>query len=254
MTSLLLRAVTRLGKRFDRRYRQSILAGLAACLWFSVFAGAAHDLWAACLVFGFLTVLSIVLVIARFRTRQPIQLPFVAPVLLVLGAYVVSSNYSFDFVSSRFECWVWFYSFVAFYLLINCARTPPELDSFFVLSSYVLIPLALLCVYLRISDQTAEIHGTLINSNILSGFALYWVIFLWQRGFRGWLNILSLTAVSVILLLGRSWWAGFSLAIGFMYYYQELIKTTYFKRRSTLVFFAFLSLVSCGALLFFKFS
>ncbi len=253
MSSPLPRAFTRLGERFDRRYRQSILAGLAACLWFSVFASAAHDLWAACLVFAFLTALSIVLVIGYYRTRQSIQLPFIGPVLLVLGAYIVSSHYSYDFVTSQFECWVWFYSFVGFYLFINCARRPAELNSFFILSSAVLVPLALLCIYHQITAPVLDIGATLINSIILSGFALYWAFILWQRGFRG-SNAISLVAVMVILLLGRSWWAGFSLAIGFMYYYKDVIKAAYFKRRSTFLIFAFLSLFACGVVLFFKFS
>jgi len=253
MSSRQARVFSRLGERFDGYYLRFIQAGLVLCIGFAMFAQAAHDLWAACLVFSFLTALATVLVIGHCRTQQSIQLPFAGPVLFVLGTYVVSSHYSYDFVSSRFECWVWFYSFVGFYLLINCARTPAELDSFFILTSYVLVPLALICVYLRVNDPNPEIHATLINSVILSGFALYWVFFLWPRGFHR-SNTIPLIAVIIILLLGRSWWAIFSLVIGFMYYYQEVIKNNYSKRRSTFLIFAFLSLVSCAAVLFLKFS
>src|SRR5882757_4035862 len=131
MSSFLPRAFIRLGERFDRRYHQAILGGLVACVWFSVFAGAAHDLWAASVVFGILTILVLVLFFGHFRTCRPLQFPFLGPILLVLCAFCISSNYSFDVVSSRFECWVWFFSFFGFYLLYISAQTPADIDAFF---------------------------------------------------------------------------------------------------------------------------
>jgi O-antigen ligase len=254
MSSFLLRAFNCLGEQFDRRYRQSILAGLVACLWFSVFASAAHDLWAACLIFGVLTFLVLVLLMGHFRTRRPIQFPVLGPMLLVLFAFCISSNYSFDVVSSRFECWVWFYSFIGFYLLYNAAQTPLDLDDFFVTSSYVLLPLALLCIYLRMNGTDPDIHATLINSIILSGFVLNWTFFLWDRGVEDRLNATLLSSAFVILLLCRSWWAGFSLAFGFIYYYKEVIKSIYIKRRSAFLLSIFMLFVSSAAIVVYKFS
>ena len=39
-----------------------------------------------------------------------------------------------------------------------------------------------------------------------------------------------------------------------MYYYEEVIKTANFKRRSALIFYSLLSLLACGAIFFFKLS
>jgi O-antigen ligase len=258
MSHSLPRAFPRLGERFDRYYPQIIQIGLAACIWFSAFTSAAQDLWSASVVFGCLTILIPVLLIGHFRTRRTIQLPFNVPVLFVLAIFAVSANSSYDIPTSRLECWMWFFTFIGFYLLLNSTQVSSQSDLFFDLSSYVLVPLSIFCVVQHQLESTdyfpisvfgkmiripyQEIHSNLVNSIVLSGFVLYWIPFLWKKRNQSIVNWILLAAAGFILVLGRSWGAFIVLTLGFMYYFKDSIKTFYFKRKaiftSSLLFFA----------------
>src|SRR6266513_2657407 len=106
---------------FDKHYLRIILYGLAAALWFAVFTQAAVDLWSATLLFGWITLLTVVFCVGRCRDQKPVVLPLWIPSLLILGAFWLSSVSSFDVETSVFEAWGWTFTFLAFYLFINVA-------------------------------------------------------------------------------------------------------------------------------------
>jgi O-antigen ligase len=280
MSLSLTRAFSALGARFDRTYLDLTQLGLAAGIWFSVFFNAAHDEWAACAVFGLLTLLVPFLLLGHFRTRRPLSLPLIYPTLLFLAALVLSTRYSYDFVSSRWESWVWFYCFVAFYLFVNVAQTSSELDLFFVGSSAVLVPLALMCLseqyavattYLRtefpgeafglhLAKVLAkgflynhwEICATLLNSNVLSGFVLYWLFLLWDKRKR-WVCRPILISAFIILLLAHSGWAGMSILVGGLFYKKEILKKLYLERKREFITYFALFTILCAGIVLFKF-
>jgi O-antigen ligase len=253
MSFRITRAISFVGTRFNRFYPNLIQIGLAACVWFSVFANAAYDLWAACIIFTALTFLSTLLLIGHHRTRRSINLPFFEPIVFFMAALILSTRYSYDVATSQFETWIWFYSFIAFYLLINSSRALGTSHLFFVCSSVVLLPMAISCVNEQLKNHW-EIHSTLINSIVMSGFVLYWLFPAWGIIKPAWFGRVLLSAALLILILGRSWSAGMSLVIGILYYNKGKIKLLHIQKGKVFILCFFLLFVLSCAVLGFKLS
>jgi hypothetical protein len=235
---------------FDRSYTRLTQVGLVLSIWFAALMRAAHDHWAACALFAWLTVLSLLFLAGHSRTHRTIQLPCLGSTILILVIMALSCSSSYDVATSRLEIWIWLFCFVGLYLFVNSIETRSSLHSFFLLSGTALIPLAVLCIYEQWTGEPAgygqinlfktsfnyghwEIHATLINSIVMSGFALYWPMILWEGTTKNkWAWVLFISA-AVILILARSSFAGISLGIALLYYYRDYLKQAYFQKENT---------------------
>jgi len=244
-------------KILDRYYKRIVLVGLAMTVWFAVFAHAAHDLWAASTVFLWWTFLFFVFCLGRCRDKIPVKLPLACPSLLFLASLILSSLHSYDLDTSRLEIWGWSFTFLSFYLLTNSAENERDLNLFFTLAGMVILPLFVICAWERLTIQPdawgrREIHATLINSIILAGFTLYWLLFFWNKTLenRRYL-ILSLACVGV-LLIAQSWWAFASITLGYLLYYRKPIAQLEARYRKTMFMTIITTLSLLGWLVSYK--
>lgn len=244
--------------------------GLVGCVWFSVFARAAHDLWASCTIFACLTFFTLLFMVDRFITHKPVRLPLALPSAFLLIAGSVSLTQSFNFAATRHELWILFFSLVAFYLFINSMESAEDVQRFFQRTSLVLIPLALICLYDQITGHPEgyakiqlfsfilsyghwEIAGTLISSILLSSFALFWGFYVLERPQRSPLTILLWLAFAIILILSRSSWAIVSLMGGMVFFESHKLVKLYHKQKKTILVIAMAAAALLLLVLFIKF-
>ncbi len=212
-----------------------LLIGLATIIWFAAFNQAAHDLWAASLVFLLTSILLSIYALFCFRKATRVHLPSGIPVLLVLGAVALSFSHAYDRDTALLESWGWFFAFGFFYLVLNTVEEEKDRDMFLTACGLVTVPLAVLCLWQQLTGHPDswghwEIQGTLVNSLVLSGFALNVLFLFWERSqLRDRPAQLIVLSCSIILVLARSSWAFICVGLGFVHYYQPLI-IAWFKR------------------------
>jgi len=225
-------------KTLDRCYKRFVLVGLAMTVWFATFAHAAYDLWAASAVFFWLTLLFSVFCLGRCRDKISVKLPLAGPTLLFLASLILSCRHSYDLDTSKLEIWVWFFTFLSFYLLINSAENEGDLSLFFTLAGMVILPLSVICAWERLTVQPDTwgrwaIHATLISSIILAGFTLYWPLFFWYKTLENRRYLILLLPCVAVLLIVQSWWAFASIALGILLTYREPIAQLEVRHRKT---------------------
>lgn len=239
----------------DRYYAQVIRWGLIGTLYFGALFQAAHNLWAACVFFGVITLLLLLFCAGRARDGKAIALPFLIPIFAVLLAFIATVPLSYDWEATFQEWWGWVFSFICFYLFINVTETVEQRDRFLTVAGLVIIPIALHCAAQRFLPHTLnsdsnvgvfgygrfevpfsqvllghpfairfghwEIHANLINSVVMAGFTLYWTLLFWRKTVERRLYVGVLLACGFTLILSASWWAFISLGVGAMVYSRK---------------------------------
>jgi tetratricopeptide (TPR) repeat protein len=237
---------------FDRIYSRIIFLGLAFLVWFAALGNAAHDLWSSTLLFCGLTLLSLLFLVGRFRDKKPIKLPLLLPCLLLLAAFYLSTLHSYDVQTTWQDFWGWTYVVLGFFLFLNIVDTPEEAERFMLWAGAVVLPIALYCVWQRFVPAPPsadgapatvglfgygllripfvgwtfryghwEIHATLINSVVMAGFILSWVLLYLKRTGEDRRFGIFLAACALSLFFARSTWSLAMLTIGLGFYYQK---------------------------------
>src|SRR5205809_1215599 len=162
---------------------------MVSAVWFGTFAHASHDLWAASLLFLWITFLALVFCLGRCVDGRALRLPLLIPLSFFLVSVWLSCSHSYDLDTTVFEAWGWTFVVIAFYLFVNVTEKKEEGDTFFLWSGWVLLPLAAFCLWQQFTLQPLgfghweahwdflkpglalafryghwEIHATLINS------------------------------------------------------------------------------------------
>ncbi len=203
-------------RSFQTRIKRIILLALAFVLWFAALAHGAHDVWASSVVFLCLSLIAMAVTTTCLAKSGTIKLPLIFPVSVFLTVLWFSSLFSYDVNSSRLELWGWFFVSIEFYLLINMFETDADKTFFFTSAGIVTIPLSLFALWQQAKGTADpwghwEIHSTLVNSNVLAGFGLVWVVFFGLQGIPRAKRLVLILSGVLILLLARSWWAYLSL-------------------------------------------
>ena len=230
---------------FDHYAARTIAAGLLVVVWFSALARAAHDLWSACVVYLILTGCAILFAILCARRLKSIRLSLWLPWGLLLAAVVASGLHTVDADAWRLDAWGWFFIAVAFYLFTNTIETPERAELFLTAAGFVVLPIAAICLWQQCTGHPIgysdfvvqrgpfsfsiryghwEIHGTLINANVLVGFMLYWPFLFWKKirdDKRFWILYAACLA---ILLMARSWSGALTLMLGHLVFARGRIK------------------------------
>jgi hypothetical protein len=274
---------------FDRIYPRILFFGLVSVVWLAVLCRAGHDLWAASLLFGLITFLTVVFCAGRFRDQHPIKIPLLYALLSVLGAFCLSIQNSYDFATTHQDVWGWFFIFLAFYLFINVVHTTEDAERFFVWAGLIVIPVLLHCIWQRwvpapgtpgepataglfgygsitvplawIHPQFAwtiryghwEIHATLINSVVMAGCMLHWVLLYWKKTLQERRYAVLFLACVAVLGFARSWWAFAVLGVGCAFYYRLFLQAWVLEHKKTTLLLAGLFLLPAFLVLYTKF-
>jgi hypothetical protein len=210
-------------RAFDKYYSKAILFGIVGTVWFAALCHAAHDIWAAAVLFTLGTLLTAVFCIGRLRDQRPIKLPLAFTLSMFLLALGFSKWHSCDLDTFSLELWGWIFIVLFYFLFVNAIEETQDAEQFLALSGLVVVPLTLLCIWQWITGQ--PVHAMLINSAVLAGFTLYWTLFFWTRTLdHGFYKVAFLSCV-IALTLTQSWGALVSVMIGFtLLYWDRLIK------------------------------
>ncbi len=255
----------------------AIAFGLIGIVWFGAFFQAAHDLWAASVIFLASTVLLTLFAVHHYRSPQPLRLPLFVPLALMLAAAWASSIHSVDINTTRQDAWGWTFAVVLFYIALNIFRTDEQWKTFLLRCGGVIVPLTAICLWQRLTPHPPdnlvvwgipvwqnwkghpdswgrwEIMATLINSVVLSGFVLNWIVLFYEDTLRQKKQAMVLLACSLIVLfLTRSFWAGFCLVAALSIYHRRALWNIVQKHKSAAVLLALIALCVLGALIFKK--
>jgi O-antigen ligase len=262
-------SVSRLKFRGD--VNAAIRWGLLICIWFSALSRAAHDQWAACVVFALLSALCLLYLAGQTLRPEPVCLPLWKPVLFLLVISAISLPASYDFASTRLDLWIMLFCFVGFYLFVNATPASEDIGVFFRRASLILIPLAVITLHQQITGAPDskighitflgwtstyrhwEIAGTLINSVVLSGFVLYWSFVMLEARKASPLQWILWLAFLIILVLARSWWAFISLYGASLYYFRASLIQAFQRRKALAWTLVLLTIFFLTVLLYLKF-
>lgn len=212
----------------NNNLRRFFLSALASLFIFAVCFRAAYDFWAATVVFAGITLTTIGFVLLA-RNADRFFLPLLGPVFLYLLLSRLSWQGSFDLGSSYFETCMAVFTVVFFWLLINLTQSKRDWLWFFSFAGIALLPVAFLAFYQQCTGEPDgfgrwEIHATLLNANVMAGFALPWLyLSLELRQSASLKHYGSLLFACAVLIIGlsRSLATAFIASAGFLVYYRS---------------------------------
>jgi len=232
---------------------------------------AAHDLWAATCLFAWISILVLLHMMWSYQSQTPLRLPLVGWVGLFLFELLFSARFSWDVNTTRTELWIWTCTAAIFFLSCNIFHHDRSRHYFLCIGPFLLVPLSIDCLYQQLTRHALgtagqfylwglhvtyghwEINGTLVNSVILAGFTLAWILVAYEQSQKNKYFYIPLCCGILILLLARSWWSYFCLCLGLVYYHQD--SALAFSRRHkilTRVIFTAATVISVF-ILYFKF-
>jgi hypothetical protein len=206
--------------------RNSTFVGFIFLVWFGALNQALYDYWTAIVAFTVITLLACIQLETARRARQTLYFPLLLPWCLWIAAVWISVWGSFDVTTSLWEAWEWTFCLVVFYLSVNTAKTLSRetFTTALQLAGLVVVPLALMAIHQQLTGRPLgygvmhvpllgdwhyghwEIHATLMNSIVFSGFLLSWAYVYWPNEVNGplitWLPFAFLVAG---MLAARSW-------------------------------------------------
>jgi O-antigen ligase len=215
---------------------------LIPVIWFATLAHAGHDLWAL-VVIGLASTLLVVLTLGRAARRaQAIKLPLLPSFLLLLIALYLSSIHSYNVEATWIEFWGWVFSILLFYVFMNHVDTLEKRDQFFKRAGLILIPLAGICIAEALFYRVWNVHGTLINSTVLAGFALCWPLFYTTQARPQRTDLYCGGASLLILVLSLQRTAIGLVFIGFAWIYLRSKSSQAVRTSNRRLFFAILTI------------
>jgi len=209
---------------FSRRH--FVFLGIIALIWFGALNQALYDAWTATVVYLVLTLLIVLQLDGARRAQTPLKFPALIPWLIWMAAVWASVPRSFDITTSLWEAWDWTFCMAAFYLTVNSAQAVSAATRATALKAagLIVIPLVLIAIEQQLTGAPFgygvmhlpllgawhyghwEIHATLINSIVFSGFLFSWAYLYWpedaENALTGWLPF---ACIVVGMLLARSW-------------------------------------------------
>lgn len=192
---------------------------LAALIWFSLFNQAAHDLWAAQVVFGSITLLTLFLLAQSAWRQDSLRLPAWPFVLLVVAAVWSSVPHSYDAFASRQDAWGWTFAFLGFFIAANTLRDIESRNRFMEISCIGLI----FIVFETTARGPKGMDYRIVNPLVHAGFLLFWPYWLLERmRERRWVSGLLFTWIALFILI-HSFSACVALAVGFIYYHRKAL-------------------------------
>jgi hypothetical protein len=246
---------------FDRYYSAFIFWGLIAAVWFAALFEAAHNLWAASLYFGAVSLMGLVFCIGRFRDSKPVRFPLIGPLALLLLAFRLSLWQSWDVETGWLEFWGWTFTVLLFYLSVNVMESDADVERFMTWAGAVVVPLLGYCLWQRFGPPQVppeglkptvglfgygyltvpfsqvllgktlhvrygqwEIHASLINSVVMAGFVLYWTLFYGMKAKRDWRELGMGLCCIAVLAFSRSWWAFIALIVSAGIYSRDALR------------------------------
>ena len=120
---------------------------------------------------GPVTLASLVFCVGRMRDPKPVKLPLFLAIALFLIACRLSLWHTYDLDTSWLEFWGWAFTVLIFYLFINVAESAADVNHFFALAGLIVIPLAVHCIWQRISLSVAG-GGHCLPRSGLFGYGL----------------------------------------------------------------------------------
>lgn len=269
-------------------YSSVVFYGLIAVIWFAAAFQGARDIWSASVLFGAITFLSLLFIIGRTCDKRPVYFPLALSLSIFLVCLAFSVQRSYDMETSWLEFWGWAFTFLAFYLFVNTFQTERDLERFFFLSGFVLIPLLAQCIWQRVDPPIPtngqpptvgvfgyglfilplswirpglawtfryghwEIHASLVNSVVLAGFALYWTLFYLRKARERPVYAFLFITNLIILGFSRSWWAFLSLGIGVIFYYRNVLLMWMGKYKAVSMVLTLLTIAGIAFMFYFK--
>jgi len=229
---------------FDR----FVLLSLAGTVWFGAFFRAAHDFWAACVLFLTVTLLAIAQIIFKTRARIPMQFPLAGTLVLMLVVIWLSTFASWDVTNTLWDAWGWTFAVIAFYLGLNSLRTPEDGEWFSLRLGAVVFPLAAIALVQQMTDYPRgismftfpfsaqlpygpwvlslgnwEIRATLLNSVVFSGFIACCAFVYWTTPRQTLWTRLGVAAGLLGVILGRSWLTWIALGAGVLFMFASRV-------------------------------
>ncbi len=199
--------------------QKALHAALALPLIFAAYAKAAHDAPEACIVFGLISAVAVVFLLRASTGIEPLRIPFSIPLTITLTAAVLSLSHSYYPPFTFLELWIVGFAALFYVILANAVRSKAAFDTFWRVASLSLWPVLAAALYQQFTGHPDhwgrwDIFGTLINSNLMAGFALPWVFISLGRTKRNAWDISTLCFSLLLLLLARSWWAWVCFLLG----------------------------------------
>lgn len=224
--------------------KKFLLASLAGVLIFAAYAKAAHDLSYATYVFGFLSFILFIYINPFTNRTVHCRIPFVIPIAAFLTATIASLYASYDAGMTYFEIWISVFTVIFFLLLINLVDDSKNLIFFWKVASLSLLPVSFSAVHQQFTGHPDafgrwEIHGTLINANVMAGFACPWLFvglsFIGTKHLDYWGKYIVVVAL-ILLALSRSLLACLSIIVVLLCLHINEIKI--FQQRHRAFFYA----------------
>ncbi len=206
--------------------KKVVRLGLAAAVWFAALARAGHDLWAATVLFAWLTLLALLLLWDRGDGARPVEAPLAPPLLGWAAAAALSSLGAFDANTTFLEIRIQLFCLLFYFLFVNAVETAAERAQFFFAAGLSIVPVALIAgwQWATVPYDRGEFHATLINSSVMAGFSLCWIFFFGRRAAGRRLALAPFAAAVAALMIARSWWAYVSLGFGALVFFRSALR------------------------------